>query len=596
MADFKSIAVACLEKGFSVIPLEPAGKAPVAGLGVLSRTRDPLQVEKWAELYPTANVGICADAETVILESDNITELDTLLKNARGHSMAEVLTLCSCGSSEDRPHFFFKATPAAKNLGCLKLPGVFEARFSNQYVVGPGSVHPDGSRYRWLNDRPMVEVPDWLASGLLYLANNQSFARHNPAVATDLDGNVTEGGRHYALVREAGRMWDGKISEEELYAKLSHFNVTRCIPPREEAHVKQCVRDIMRRDPFDPGPKVVINGKPVEEKSDSFAFPKVPGHTRDYVLRPLHSLFDGWFPRGRVSIVGGSSGVGKTTFVVDLLHRQCKRKAVLGHEGTASKFLVLFADRTHLSNKETLERMGFEDSDEIPIAYMPVTWDEAAVNQIRGKVEGYIEAYGYPPGAVFVEGADALVSDANKAQVVAPFMAGIQKIAEWYHIAVILSCGAPKQKPKDQYAQTRDRVFGSQMWPRMAEDIVVISHDSESDNRHLVIEHRNARREKFTLKFEGGLLVHTPDLVTPEGVEETKKAVTDSQAEMIEVLEKLPPGTRISPNDFSWLDANTVYKYFKVLARPESRRVGKDSSGKWVVTKSKENKCQLQSN
>jgi hypothetical protein len=46
-----------------------------------------------------------------------------------------------------------------------RLPGVgglFEFRNYNQYVVAPGSVHPLGLTYRWLNDAPIIEMPDWL--------------------------------------------------------------------------------------------------------------------------------------------------------------------------------------------------------------------------------------------------------------------------------------------------------------------------------------------------------------------------------------------------------------------------------------------------
>src|SRR6185312_3338861 len=412
--------------------------------------------------------------------------------------------LAACGSSPDRPHFFFRPTEKSKNVGCLRLPGVFEARFVNQYVVGPGSLHPEGVTYRWLNDEPIIPIPDWLVSGLAHLALTQS-SRRNPTIERGADGKIGEGGRHYALMSEAGRLWDGNISEEELTETLLQFNQEYCEPPKDEAHVRQCVRDVMKLDPYDPGPKVVINAASTKEVSAPFKYPKVPGRTRDYILSPVHTPFDGWFPKGRVSIVGGSSGAGKTTFILDALNRQANAGSVLGHAGTESPYLVIFADRTELSNRETLERMGL-DSFTTPISYLPVCWDGDAVNGILERIEA-----ANCPAAVFIEGADALVRDANKAQVVAPFLAGLQKIAEHYHIALILSCGAPKQKPKDQYAQTRDRIFGSQMWGRMCEDILTITSDQEvPDLRNLTVEHRNARREKFVLEFKDGLLVEAP--------------------------------------------------------------------------------------
>jgi hypothetical protein len=576
---FLQIAAPLIERGFSVIPIEKGGKRPVPGLGALSRTRDLPVLSAWAEQWPDANVGICADEDTVILETDDWEQFKTLVENGAGRHLSQGLTLMSCGSSENRPHLFFRRTEKATHVGNLVVPGLFEARFNNQYVVGPGSVHPGGDTYRFLNDLSVLPIPDWLVSELARLALSQKTGA-SPRSIEVLGGRVTEGSRHYFLMRELGRLWDGRISEEELTERALELN-QQCDPPKDTAHVLQCVRDIMRREPYNPGPEVVIgkNGKTDKVENSPFKYPAVPGKTRDYILSPLHSPFDGWFPRGRVSIIGGSSGVGKTTLVVDILRKQRDRQSFLGHEGTGHSFLVLFSDRTNLSNRETLERMGLASYD-MPIAYMPICWDGVAVGEIKDR----IEQYGCP-AVVFIEGADALVSDANKAQVVAPFMSGIQDVAQHYHTAVVLSCGAPKQKPKEQYSQSRDRVFGSQMWARMAEDILILSY-GDGDERHLIVEHRNAKKETFDLVFDGGLLVPKPACAPLAGVEETAKAVTDSQAEMIEVIGEMEAGTRIAYRMFPWLSANTISRNLKNLSRPEAGFVGRDADGEWVVLKS----------
>jgi hypothetical protein len=55
------------------------------------------------------------------------------------------------------------------------------------------------------------------------------------------------------------------------------------------------------------------------------------------------------------------------------------------------------------------------------------------------------------------------VEDPNKAPLVAGFMAkGLQKIAEHYHVAIVLSVGAPKVNKQNAPAARRDMVFGSQ--------------------------------------------------------------------------------------------------------------------------------------
>jgi hypothetical protein len=95
---------------------------------------------------------------------------------------------------------------------------------------------------------------------------------------------------------------------------------------------------------------------------------------------------------------------------------------------------------------------------------------------------------------VFIEGADLLVEDPCKSQIVMPFVVGLRRIAEHYSLAIILSVGAPKSRPQDQYALKRDQVFGSQAWARMADTVLVlnITGDGTDATRDLVVLHRNA--------------------------------------------------------------------------------------------------------
>ena len=89
--------------------------------------------------------------------------------------------------------------------------------------------------------------------------------------------------------------------------------------------------------------------------------------------------------------------------------------------------------------------------------------------------------------------------------------------------AIVLSVGAPKARPQEQYALQRDRVYGSQAWSRLSNTVLVLSitGDGTVATRDLAVLHRNAPAEKFHLTFQDGLLVETeapvtsdPDMVT----------------------------------------------------------------------------------
>jgi hypothetical protein len=235
----------------------------------------------------------------------------------------------------------------------------------------------------------------------------------------------------------------------------------------------------------------------------AFAKPEVP-RDNGYVLLP-RDKYDGWFPRGSVSLIAGSSGAGKTTLTVDMLVQQRTGNSYLGHKGAGLDYLLLFADRGARSNNETLERMGLS-SVSPHIEHLPFCWGADAVAGILR----HIEAQQTIPGVVFVEGADLLVENPNETPSVAGFLRGLQQVAEHYNIAIILSVGAPKMKGKDEtYSLLRDRVYGSVAWGRTCDTIATLSipGDGTGSRRSLDIQHRNAAAERFELEFCNGLLV-----------------------------------------------------------------------------------------
>jgi len=220
---------------------------------------------------------------------------------------------------------------------------------------------------------------------------------------------------------------------------------------------------------------------------------------------------DGWFSLGRVHLVGGSSGVGKTTLITKVLVRQEQGEIVFGHEGLKRRPLVLFADRGGLSNTETLLRLRIDPND-LQMDYISA---EATGLDAVQEIIAFIEGYDLPD-VVFIEAADALVEDGNKPQYVLPFMKGLQRVAEHYHCAIILSVGAPKARNGDKHAAQRDRIIGSEKWARCAEDVITLEFVSDGNGtestRTLTVQHRNAPAEIFALVYaeDGSELVEAP--------------------------------------------------------------------------------------
>lgn len=233
----------------------------------------------------------------------------------------------------------------------------------------------------------------------------------------------------------------------------------------------------------------------------------------DYIVKAVDGQFDGWFPLGSPSLLGGSSGSGKTTFMLDLCVTQAIGAQFYGHETYKRPYLVLMLDRGKDSHTRTMRRLGFSDN-QVPIKFLKAAVDGEASQQIIDMIEQTKPT----PQLVFIEGIDMLVSDPNALEIVMPFMHEIQQIATHYHVAIVGSCGAPKSKPKEGYAAKRDTIFGSAVWSRMSETIITLQYpdgDDTADKRAVSVLPRNAKAEQFQTEFHQGRLVQLAGI--PQG-------------------------------------------------------------------------------
>ena len=267
--DFLTRATALVQRGFSVIPIEPRGKRP-AGPGATSRTRNVDVIKAWAESWPDANVAVCADDNITILESDDAPRFLAILASL-GVTLPETLT---GGASKNRPHWFYKRS-AACGEDCLEVPGVFEFRNVNQYVVGPGSIHPSGAEYRFWKDVLMVELPDAVIDALRqldaeyqgeakgehiqpgpYAALRDAYLRLlDPADLLKVEGlEISEGERHYTLVSLAGLLHDGERTADDIAEILKEVRDEYFTDGKGDGEIESIAEYAVRREPcqFEP--------------------------------------------------------------------------------------------------------------------------------------------------------------------------------------------------------------------------------------------------------------------------------------------------------------------------------------------------------
>ena len=237
----------------SLHPVKLQGKEPLLTSWPKLVSSDPTQIAAWEAQFPGCNFGAAASDEICILESDNVDEL----RNRISKQLPETYTV---QARANRPHFYFRQTAASREAGNLDLPGIFEFKQHNRYVVAKGSIHPTGVSYICIVDAPIVEIPAWLVADLVRLRAG-SGARMSASLPTDGRKYGEGEGRHPMLMSQAARMWDGQKTEEEMFNALQAVNERHCDPQKSAAHLMSIIEWVMQREPNQQGPVIVLNRK-----------------------------------------------------------------------------------------------------------------------------------------------------------------------------------------------------------------------------------------------------------------------------------------------------------------------------------------------
>src|SRR5579871_1443955 len=219
---FLEIALRNAARGFRVHPLR--GKDAFLKDWPNVATRDEAQIRAWAERYSGHNVGVAGGPDVCIVDSDRVSRLKEL---AGDHAAEWFHTFSVTSGRPDRAHFYYRMTDGARELGNKTWAekdikgNLFELKVHGGQVVAEGSVHPDtGNVYKIVQDLPLIPLP----AGLLALMRECLGKDVNPRERVPREP-IREGGRHNALVSEAGRVLRvTQMSKHVLTAHLQDFN------------------------------------------------------------------------------------------------------------------------------------------------------------------------------------------------------------------------------------------------------------------------------------------------------------------------------------------------------------------------------------
>jgi len=322
-------------RGWAVFPCRPKGKEPLTPHGCRDATTDPQTIAGWWRRWPDANVAIATGPVSglLVLDIDGAEGEESLAALAGEYgplpATPEVLTP---GGGR---HIYFHH-PYGDPVRCAVRLGAWaglDLRAAGGYVVAPPSVHPTGRPYVWEvssdpDTTPLAEPPAWL----LALAAERAKADGNGHRTEPLPEVIGEGQRNATLTSIGGSLRRRGASEAATLAALRAINEAQCRPPLPAEEVERIAQSLCRYEPEPSAPRLARRGEGAEVTQTTAP---VVVSLADVAPERVRWLWPGRIPLGKLTILDGDPGLGKSLITLDLAARVSRGAAM--PDGTASE-------------------------------------------------------------------------------------------------------------------------------------------------------------------------------------------------------------------------------------------------------------------
>jgi archaellum biogenesis ATPase FlaH len=297
-------ALAYARKGWPVFPCEARGKKPLTKHGLKDATTDPKKVRTWWSMWPEANIGH-PTGEQIVLDEDGPEGKAALAALEKEHGTLPQTLTDSTGKGR---HLFFHANGTRIRNSAGKLGPHLDVRGAGGYVILPPSVHTNGKRYEWVRRIKPVPIPAWLEKLVTELG-------HKPPASKGAGAQIPAGQRHGHLLKFAGRLRAAGCDESTIMAALLAENTSHCNPPKPDSEVRTLAHDVCTRYPAGIPAK---NG--AEPSGGAISLAKIRTFS-SIDPEPLRWLWRGRIPLGKLTVIAGDPGLGKSLLTIDIAAR-----------------------------------------------------------------------------------------------------------------------------------------------------------------------------------------------------------------------------------------------------------------------------------
>ncbi len=252
-----------------IFPLMPSEKTPICSGGFHAATTDVVQIRKWWDEWPHANIGFHTDGIIVIdidRHDPSADGFDSLHELERQYGeLPETWRSITPSGGE---HIYFKCDDPRLTNGAGIAPGI-DYRGCGGYVLLPPSVHPNGGTYEWdagytPKDTPLADLPEWLHD-LLLSAKIATKAEPGRPVAS-VPEKIPNGIRNDTLYRMACSLRGKGCSQNEITSLLKEMNSERCEPPLPNDELTKIAASAARHEAGSL-PCYPVQAEPVDEFS-----------------------------------------------------------------------------------------------------------------------------------------------------------------------------------------------------------------------------------------------------------------------------------------------------------------------------------------
>jgi hypothetical protein len=309
-------------RGLHVFPCRD-GRPLVEG-GHKSASTDESVIRGWWRRWADAQIAVA-------LRASGLIALDVDPRNGGDETIARLEAKygalprdCNVRSGGGGEHIYFK-DPGGRLRG--KLPGGVDVK-CNGYVIAPPSTHRSGKRYEWIVHREPPPLPaKWIE--LLRLAAADDGAGIE-AWSESASGKLDEGSLRQTLQdlgpRGTGNnttyravCWifhDYGCSIDEGWPFFAEWNA-RCGKPVDDRELWRQMQQVASKKPAS-GRGLARRGARVAEREATTTGVVC---LADVEAETVEWLWDGRVPLGKVTILDGDPGLGKSTMLIDLAAR-----------------------------------------------------------------------------------------------------------------------------------------------------------------------------------------------------------------------------------------------------------------------------------